>query len=69
MIKRKLNKATFAAIVFFDFQKAYYFVPHDKMIKKLESFEWSWNITKIIKSMLESFALRYNSRIIKTSKG
>ena len=39
------------------------------MIKKLENFGWPWNITKIIKSMLESFTLQYNSRIIKTSKG
>ena len=68
-IKRRLNKATYAAIVFFYFQKGYDSVPHEKMIKKLENFGWPWNITKIIKSMFESFTLQYNRRIIKTSKG
>ena len=58
-----------ATIVFFDFEKAYDNVSRDIVIEKLQKLNLLWNITKLIKDMLNKFNLGYYGETIWTYKG
>ena len=68
--KLKRNKIiNTATIVFFDFEKAYDNVSRDILIEKLQKLNLPWNITKLIKDMLNKFNLDYYGETIWTDKG
>ena len=58
-----------ATIVFFDFVKAYDNVSWDILVEKLQKLNLPWNITKLIKDMLNKFNLDYYGETIWTDKG
>ena len=67
--KRRYDKSTTAAIVFFDLTKAYDMVDRNILIEKLLNYNIPVNIVLIIKNMLEKFTLKYEGQEIKTQRG
>ena len=64
--RRKSYQHESAAVVFFDFNKTYNYVPRDLLLRKLTQFNIPWIIVKAIKNTLNNFKLHYNDEIIVT---
>ena len=67
--KRKYDKSSTTAIVFFDFTKAYDMVDRAILIEKLQNYNIPINIVYTIKDMLDKFILNYEGQEIKTQRG
>ena len=68
-IRTDHHKKETAVSVFFNFHKAYDFVPRDILINKLAQYNIPWNIIRLIKNMISVFTIHYEGKIITTKRG